>query len=457
MSLLKKIVGLIPKNASREERMLYAELAKGIDAGIQTNAGQNSSGGDSSVYETLSGLGLPVTDNGDIAVAFPTKPTGFTASGAFNNVVLEWDAPQYSGHAYTEVYRAQTNSLTEAKENGLWMRSYPSVINDAVDSGSTYYYWIRHINVIGQAGPFNSTVGTKGETSQSVEQLIQDAEQAAGIDPTPFFVYDGNVYMKNAYIKDLTADNLAAGAVTADKISVVDLSAVSANMGTVVAYSANIAEGAVGSLQIADYIQSDNYVALSSGWRIDKSGNAVFNSASIRGTVQSFNFSPGISGWKLSSNGDAEVNKLTLRDPIIDGALQKTYVFSGIVPNSFYGENCSGLAIIKTRLKQFTISGSSYNSQKLRLSIKAIALKWIEIKINGITAYTSAGNPAQERFYNTIGMSIVEHITPQEYLGDVTVEVFAAEYALYGSCSESSDYQSTWPSFWAEIVAHGVA
>lgn len=65
----------------------------------------------------------------------------------------------------------------------------------------------------------------------------------------------------------VTAATISTGAVTASKISVTDLSAISANLGTI----------QVGSANIADTIQSDNYVANTTGWRIRMDGSAEFN------------------------------------------------------------------------------------------------------------------------------------------------------------------------------------
>lgn len=45
---------------------------------------------------------------------FPTKPTGFTAYGAFSFIALVWDMPKYGGHSLTEVYRNSEDNLADA-------------------------------------------------------------------------------------------------------------------------------------------------------------------------------------------------------------------------------------------------------------------------------------------------------------------------------------------------------
>jgi hypothetical protein len=54
------------------------------------------------------------------------------------------------------------------------------------------------------------------------------------------------------------------------------------NAGNVSTY---IAAGAIGNAYIGNFIQSDNYAAGASGWRIDKSGAAEFDAATIRGKL----------------------------------------------------------------------------------------------------------------------------------------------------------------------------
>lgn len=513
MSVIKRVLGLIPKKSSREERTFYSELIKAVDSGGVSKS--DITDATNSIYTTLDSLGSPVSVDGAIRVEFPQTPTGFTSNAAFTSVILEWDAPTYAGHDYTEIFRADTDDLAIAEDNGVWLRSYENIISDSVDSGTTHYYWIRFVNKIAVHGAFNSPAGTEGTTSIPVKQMITElkgritsselsqelatpiskiptlesdinaiegenytlqindatsrltnlegevntlstvqqgtytkaetddkvsgilnyvgagdfeksdtesltaeaiiqnaldnadekqerrynnativrneearkteyeslanarqtlqtslgsdiasvqvdansaitkansaqadantalvkygvkldvngyvtgfaqnnngttgsfyirADEFAIIDPasntnstsltaqqkadaTPFAVSGGNTYIKNAYIKDLTSDNIAANAVTADKISVTELSAVSANMGSVVAYSANIADGAITDAKIANTIQSTNYSSGNSGWLIDKSGYAEFYNTVIRGTLDGATINGGV-------------------------------------------------------------------------------------------------------------------------------------------------------------------
>lgn len=75
---------------------------------------------------------------------------------------------------------------------------------------------------------------------------------------------------------------ILTGSVTADKITVASLDALSANLGTIEVGSANIADAAITNAKIGNIIESSNYVAGNSGWRINKNGDAEFNSLVVR-------------------------------------------------------------------------------------------------------------------------------------------------------------------------------
>ena len=78
---------------------------------------------------------------------------------------------------------------------------------------------------------------------------------ANGTYQTPFYVTNGAMYVREAFIKD-------------------------ASIGT-----AKIADAAITTAKIAQRIQSTNYASGSAGWMIDKNGNAEFNNTTVRGTV----------------------------------------------------------------------------------------------------------------------------------------------------------------------------
>lgn len=61
-------------------------------------------------------------------------------------------------------------------------------------------------------------------------------------------------------------------------------------------------------------LQSGNYIAGSSGWRITAGGDAEFNGGTFRMTLQSTNYAYRISGWRITAFGDAEFNSVFIRN-----------------------------------------------------------------------------------------------------------------------------------------------
>ena len=92
----------------------------------------------------------------------PPVPQGLSIQGAFSNIILDWDAPTYQNHSYTEVWRSTSNTLGSAFLLGF---APGLVYNDSVGTNNTYYYWIRFVSQANIAGPYNAVSGTSGATA----------------------------------------------------------------------------------------------------------------------------------------------------------------------------------------------------------------------------------------------------------------------------------------------------
>ncbi|MGL4486137.1 MAG: phage tail tip fiber protein [Yersinia sp. (in: enterobacteria)] len=152
---------------------------------IEIMTGQRGDGRDRVVtYGDLAGLNLAkllVGAGGNIqlkslgykdagpAPAFPSHPKNFTVNGGFSAVLLEWDMPDYRGHALTEIYRSTEDNLANAV---MVASSAAAVYGDPVDPGWKGYYWIRFVNSAGVPGPYNNTVGTFAETQPDIDEMI---------------------------------------------------------------------------------------------------------------------------------------------------------------------------------------------------------------------------------------------------------------------------------------------
>jgi len=140
------------------------------------NLADSSSGGDGGA-----GGGLPVGPvipggpgggyNPGTDFTTPPAPTGFMVYPVFSVIHLNWDGAPYANHAYTEIWRAQVDDLSQALMIGT---AVPSVYADAsVDFDTEYWYWIRFTSKAGITGPYNSTSGTYGRTGRDIGKAIE--------------------------------------------------------------------------------------------------------------------------------------------------------------------------------------------------------------------------------------------------------------------------------------------
>lgn len=120
-------------------------------------------------------------------LATPPAITGLEADGAFQNVIIDWDQPDYNGHLYVEVWGspifdaniapgapgyvdpATLNNLELANPVGI---TSGNVFTDSIGGSRGRWYWVRNVNRLGSPGPFNAVGGTLAETAVDVEFLL---------------------------------------------------------------------------------------------------------------------------------------------------------------------------------------------------------------------------------------------------------------------------------------------
>lgn len=123
--------------------------------------------------------GVLVNPGTPVTISKPSQPVGFTVTAAIENILIEWDAPQYVGHAYAEVWGHSTDDINSAVKVGV---APGNVFIDAVGPSVSRYYWVRFVNTDTVPGPFNSATGTLGETGPAVAHLLETLTDAA-LDP----------------------------------------------------------------------------------------------------------------------------------------------------------------------------------------------------------------------------------------------------------------------------------
>lgn len=117
---------------------------------------------------------------GDIVIGdeevleIPPAPTGVSADGAFQNIVIEWDVPTFFGFSHAEVWAATTSNFADRVFIG---QTTAAVFSHQVGNGQTRYYWIRFVNIQDTVGPFNSTTGTQASTAPDIAALMTELSE----------------------------------------------------------------------------------------------------------------------------------------------------------------------------------------------------------------------------------------------------------------------------------------
>lgn len=189
---------------------------------------------------------------------------------------------------------------------------------------------------------------------------------ANGTYTTPFYVSNGAMYVKEAFIKD-------------------------ASIGT-----AKIADAAITTAKIAQQIQSTNYKAGSAGWMINKNGSAELNNVTVRGAVHA-------SSGKFSGELEAKTfigdvaNMYTGSDVsrLADGVLEKTITYND-TSNAAYSRHICVMANVKGFGGCTIIIGSSEKSlsmagdERLVMHSAAVTSRSVTVKIR-VSAQNSRG------------------------------------------------------------------
>lgn len=166
MSKLPTISSDIPKDlrtfTDRIREIINVDLVKRADllntGVVTTNAAGNLIAPTTSTVSTVAQTLLP-----------PPLPTGLAAAAAIQNVILTWDAPAYYGHAYTEVWGADSNNIGVA----VLVGSAPGAIyTDPLGPNKTRYYWIRFVNGLDEKSAYNLSNGTSATTGTDVAYVL---------------------------------------------------------------------------------------------------------------------------------------------------------------------------------------------------------------------------------------------------------------------------------------------
>lgn len=177
MSDLPKI-GSLPSTVQREVRAAFdsikAWLRRLDSKGGVVDAGSLSTAIDREVSTAID-REVDGIFRGSVPASYGAL-TGFTATGLFNSIMVEWEAVDYYG-GHVEIWRSTTNDIGTASLIGTTQATL--YVDTPPDSSTsvTYYYWGRIVSVspiTGRIeGPFNATAGTPAATANDPSYVLE--------------------------------------------------------------------------------------------------------------------------------------------------------------------------------------------------------------------------------------------------------------------------------------------
>ena len=264
--------------------------------------------------------------------AIPPKPDGFNVSGGFNGRIdLTWTIPGvlYGNHAYTNVYRSETDNFANAILVGREAGSFYTDDVRADTEPKIYYYWITFTSESGIDGPTNATSGTAGQALVDVAYLLETLTDNLADAPATLGASDQTLILHAERFAIRTGP---AGAVTYPLVIASVNGTPTVVLDTAIIRDGTIQEGQLGpitfgKLEAADGTPITTVGGLLKADYIDVDNLSVAEAATFFGDAQSGSYGTGVSGWRLLQTGNAEFNDITARGHI---EMDTGYIADGV-------------------------------------------------------------------------------------------------------------------------------
>ena len=293
-----------------------------------------------------------VTITGDTTA--PAVATNVSGSGAFRSNFITWTNPSDADFKQVQIYVNTSNTTSGASLIGTTASS--EFTHTGLPELTTRYYWLKSQDYTGNVSGFSSGTGavTTLQDPQDGTNGLDGADGADGVDgvngadgvngtngtngsdgadgATGDTVVIGKVYYQTLQgsapntpsatsynVSTASFTGLTSGwSLTQPSVDITDTSIkewssdFTVTIDGTTSAQTKVFTSPSGSIQVATDIESDNYVAGTSGWKIERdTGNAEFQNATIRGTLNATDITAGtleadhikLTGSQLENSG----------------------------------------------------------------------------------------------------------------------------------------------------------
>lgn len=363
-----------------------------------------------------------VTFTAEADTTAPSTATSLSVDAGFRQNVVKWTNPTDDDFKEVEVYANTTNTSTGATLIGTV--SGTEFVHSGLAQNTTRYYFLKTKDFTGNTSGFSTgasgttladpAAGEQGETGATGDtvvtgrvyyQVLQSGQPSA---PTAT-----SYSVSTASFTGLTTD----WALTQPQVDITDTTLKEWSSAFTVTIDGSDSTQTIvfttptGAVQVADDLESDNYVADTSGWKIERdTGFAEFGSAAIRGTLTANQIQ--IDNVTLDSDGSGNLiiaNNGVGSTQLADGAVGTTQI-AATLQSTNYVSGTSGWQINKAGTVEFqdatirgvlnasditsgTLDGSAVNIDNLNANnITAGTLEADHIKLTGSQLQNSGGS-----------------------------------------------------------------
>ena len=179
------------------------------------------------------------------------------------------DFTMFSEFNYIQVYESLDNVYTNAYE--LFKKTEANFIRDGLPLVSTRYYWFELVDIYGNHGALFGPVQGQTETDPANLMLTLKEQQGTGqyLPALSDILLTG--YVNGEQVVGVDGSLVVDGSIVADKLGVNELSAITANIGTITAgYIQNVAGDAFVNLDAA--LGTDTFLQISTDNWFTKNG-----------------------------------------------------------------------------------------------------------------------------------------------------------------------------------------